>query len=225
MERCMTMEEIDEVLDSVPRAYPSAVKMDTEATHKHVMCGRQFEIAMLCYQVTSCACCGFTQPWHDYDDFPKDDIAPYTRKHLSSKYHPAWHCTCNNVCHGSQFYADAKPKHKAWFKSKHSGMSPSDALGLPSPNAMICRSCYDEVSAKGVDQNGNSTHFLFTFIIFFRHLIMYSSPHHRTHVWLQVLYAKWFWASPTHTATGSHCTSPPQKCSKACRAYGSTHTC
>ena len=43
---------------------------------------------------------------------------------------------------------------------------------------------------------------------FFQHLILYSSPHHRTHVWLQVLYVKWFWASSTLTATGWHCTSP-----------------
>ena len=184
MERCMTADEIGEVLNNEPRAYPSPVQMDTDATAKHVMCGRQFEIAMLCYQVDSCACCGKTQPWHDYDDFPKDDVVPYTRKHLVSKYYPAWHCTCMDVCHGSQFYADGRDKHKMWFKSKHHGMTPAEALDSIVPNATICKSCYDEVLPKGVDQNGNAQSF---FHIFHNSYIFLNVPfnyYQRTRVWL-----------------------------------------
>jgi hypothetical protein len=153
MERCMTASEIDDVLDAMPRSYPSAVNMSSDAITKHVMCGRQFEIAMMCYQVSSCTCCGRTQPWHDFDDFPKDDNAPYPRRHFSAKYYPAWHCTCHDVCHGSQFYATGKPKHMSWYQSRH-GTHPSNAPGSIASNATLCRGCYEEVGPKGVDQNG-----------------------------------------------------------------------
>jgi hypothetical protein len=160
MKRCMTEEEVNAILDSKPRAYPTAVKMSKEAIDKHVRWGRRFEISMRLYKVQTCDCCGRTQPGHLDSNFcSKDDPPPFEQKHLMMKYTPVWRCTCWGYCKGTQFYSDRKPTHMEQFSINHNGQLPSEFLGLTEPNAIICNKCYrneltsSQVSAGGMPQS------------------------------------------------------------------------
>eukprot|EP00956_Cyclotella_meneghiniana_P044382 scaffold315718_cov96-Cyclotella_meneghiniana.AAC.1 len=136
MQTCMTEEQINEILDSKPRAYPPRVNMDPDAMKLHVTQGRRFELSMMLYDVQKCKCCGKVQPGHVDSLFPKDK-APYQREHLINTYHRAWECNCWGFCKGSQFYCANKPTHMDEYKRQHEGMTPLEFLNLTEPNALL----------------------------------------------------------------------------------------
>jgi hypothetical protein len=145
MRNCMTDDDVDAILDSKPRAYPTAVKMSDEVIDKHVRCGRRFEISMRLYKVHQCDCCGRTQPGHLDSKFcidAKNNPPPFEQQHLTRKYKHVWHCNCWGFCKGSQFYSGQKTTHIQEYRSKHNGQTPSEFLGLQEPNAIICDKCY-----------------------------------------------------------------------------------
>ena len=50
----MTQNQISEVIDSDPCSYPTPVPMDPEVIERHILCERQFKIAMVFYEVNMC---------------------------------------------------------------------------------------------------------------------------------------------------------------------------
>ena len=186
MKKCMTDEEVSSILDSRPRAYPTAVKMSDEAIDKHVRWGRRFEISMRLYKVHQCDCCGRTQPGHMDSNFcndPKNDPPPFEQKHLTTKYIPVWRCNCWGFCKGTQFYSQQKPTHTRVFKENHQGQTPSQFLGTQQPNAILCDKCYkNEISAEQVNDGG-------VYNLYFLHISFIESL-------LAFLYSQSVWPHP-----------------------------
>ena len=108
------------------------------------------------YRVVKCDCCGFVKPGHDDPYFPTDVV--FERNNLLNKIHPAFHCSCKEVCKGSQFYCANRPTHKYWFYQQHP-RHPRDLLNLPpgETNATICNDWHNGIGS----QNVNGNYFLF----------------------------------------------------------------
>ena len=165
LEECQ-VEKLPLILDNAPLPYPSAIKMSEEAKERHVLNGRRFELSMLMYEVKMCTCCGRVQPGHVDPDFPKQGV-PFEKKHLVNSSHQAWHCNCNAFCQGSQFYGVKKRSEIQYYKQKHDGQPPWIVLGLDqqSPNAVLCNSCYKEITSEKIDGEYNICHFQFEYSI------------------------------------------------------------
>ena len=146
-------EKTQQLIDSRPRPYPSPVHMTKESTLMHTVIGRGFEISSKMYRVFKCDCCGFVKPGHDDPGFPTDVV--FEQNNLLKRKHPAFHCSCKEVCKGSQFYCANIPMQKHWFYQQHQ-RHPRDLLNLPprGKNATICNDCHNEISSHNV--NGKS---------------------------------------------------------------------
>ena len=131
------LEKTQQLLDSLPRPYPSPVDMTEESTLNHTVIGRRFEMSSEMYRVVKCDCCGFVKPGHDYPASPTGVV--FERTHLLNKMHPEFHCSRKEFCKGSQFYCANRPTHKYWFYQQHPS-HPRDLLNLPpgETNATIC---------------------------------------------------------------------------------------
>ena len=187
MKQCMTDDEVNAILNSKPRAYPTAVKMSKEAIDKHVRWGCRFEISMRLYKVWSCDCCGRTQPGHLDSNFCEDVKNDYTAK---------------------------KPTHVQQFCINHNGQTPSQFLGLTEPNAILCNKCYNnELTAEQVKAGGmcllliemycNTCTSLtpLTCINFFILHVFLISGCNRAFTWVQILSEKWIRPSSHHTTS------------------------
>ena len=155
MQTCLPEDRLSQFKDTHPLPYPSAVKMNDNATTNHVVCGRRFEISMMLFDVQKCHCCGRVQPCHMdslFDNSPSPP--PFNRQHLVNKLHKAWHCTCWGFCNSSQFFAAAKPSHITEFKRNHNGLHPKEVLHVSEPNAWICNSCYHDHTLDQVKSGG-----------------------------------------------------------------------
>ena len=134
------------IINSKPRPYPTLVPMKTSVIQNHVLQGRRFEISLLQFEVKKCSCCGCIEPSHcDLDYSTSVDIEPLPRKHLTNKWYDAYHCTCHNICKGSQYYSCSMRTQIKWYTEKH-GASPWSFLGIDknSPNAILCEKCHKE---------------------------------------------------------------------------------
>ena len=156
MKKCMSPEDVQQILDSDPRPYPTAVKMNPAAIEKHVVQGRRSEISLLLYDVHKCDCCGRVQPGHSDSNFiNKDRPPPFKRKHLMNMHRKAWHCKCWGFCKGSQFYSPKKPTHMDEYRRNHHGQDPSTFLDLEEENAWLCNNCYShEFKADQIQRGG-----------------------------------------------------------------------
>lgn len=114
---------------------------------KHIVQGRRFEISMLCFTIETCDCCGRTMPFHN-DPFldHSGDAAKFRHKHLASKFYEAYHCTCDDVCKGAQFYCADCPNHRDAYETVHS-VAIQTAFE-DGPNAKLCEFCYFEYQGK-----------------------------------------------------------------------------
>jgi hypothetical protein len=127
MSQCLPQNEIDEVKNTKPRPYPSAVKMNPQAVDKHVLSGRRTEISLMLYNIHKCKCCGRVQPSHIDSTFvDKDKSPPLKIEHLVNKHYRVWHCNCWGFCKGSQFFSNVKDMHINEYKRNHNGNHPSD---------------------------------------------------------------------------------------------------
>lgn len=127
---------------SSPRPLPTAKPMDQPMRRASADQGRQFEVSMTLFRVDTCSCCGVSLPVHQDSNVPTT-VPHFRQRHLNKKFHPAWHCTCQDVCQGGQFYSVSRSTHEAWFNSKHSCSSPGTFLDLSSPNALLCADCHN----------------------------------------------------------------------------------
>ena len=130
--------------------YPTIVPMDHKTVSRHVFFGRRFEISMLMFDVCGCSCCGHVEPYHcdpNYNIHAR--VEPIKRRHFTQRWFFAWHCTCREVCGGSQFYSNTRPNHLKWYKETHR-MDPWQKLGISedAPNAVLCKSCHHEKVSK-----------------------------------------------------------------------------
>ena len=102
------------------------------------------------YKVSSCTCCGKVKPGHDDPYFPED--APFERKHLIIKYHPAWQCKCNGFCKGSQFFCAHRPTHINYYKLHHNGQYPWEFLECDQKdtNSLLCDQYHKEVTSENL---------------------------------------------------------------------------
>ena len=161
MNECIPDDVRNAILDNAPRPYPTAVHMSDDAKQKHAQHGRRWELSMLLYDVQQCSCCGRVQPCHVDPCFPKASDVPFSRKHLMNTYHTAWHCSCDGLCKGSQFYASTRTTVMRQFKLNHGGQTPQEVLGLAAhapPNATLCKKCFHEVDSSNV--HGESSYLL-----------------------------------------------------------------
>lgn len=148
---------LDTIKNNSPRSYPTAVHMTDEALEKTTICGRRVETSLLMFQVEQCACCGRVQPGLDDPQYPKTgyetvDPGPvFKRGHLTNQYKPAYHCTCDDYCKGSQFWpaGNRGPNFANHYKQTHSGADIKETLGEPA--SLLCSKCYDEY--KGTEQD------------------------------------------------------------------------
>ena len=124
--------------------------MDENVLKKHVFYGRRFETSMLMFDVCGCSCCGRVEPYHCDPNYSKHAIEqPIKRQHFTQQWFYAWHCTCSEVCGGSQFYSNTQTNQMKWYKETHS-MEPWQKLGLSmdTPNAVLCSYCHHEKITK-----------------------------------------------------------------------------
>lgn len=135
------------VKDNPPRCFPTLRPMEGASRHKHSHNGRRFEVSLLSFHIESCDCCGRTVP-ANRDPVTKAKGTGFRHAHLTVRFHDAWRCTCPTACRGEQFYAAARPKQMSYFASHHHGQTPSMALSLESPNALLCDFCYRDLSGK-----------------------------------------------------------------------------
>ena len=146
-ENCNSPETVSQHFGATPRQYPTPVDMDPKCIQKHVVYGRRAETSLLMYDVKQCHCCGSVKPGHDDPCFPSQRNAPFDRQHLVNSWHPAYLCTCSEVCRGSQFYAGKRPSLIAHYAETHGGSTPASRLGDCVSDAVICKKCYDEVTS------------------------------------------------------------------------------
>jgi hypothetical protein len=62
---------------------------------------------------------------------------------FQATFHTAWHCRCESVCEGSQFYCMDSEKQLTFYRKQHNDHEPAE------PNAQVCYSCYDELMVRG----------------------------------------------------------------------------
>jgi hypothetical protein len=136
------------LLDSNPEPFPTGVHMSGESVSKHVRLGRRFEMSMMMFAVDKCDCCGVVKPRHSDPAFPSEVI--FSRKVFMNKIHKAYHCICDGICRGSQFYSANRPTHIEWYRGKHNGMNPMECIGIDQPNALLCNNCHTEISSDNV---------------------------------------------------------------------------
>jgi hypothetical protein len=60
-----------------------------------------------------------------------------------STFHTAWHCRCESVCDGGQFYCMDSEKQLEFYREQHNEYTPTE------PNAQLCYSCYDDLMVRG----------------------------------------------------------------------------
>ena len=143
----------NDLLDSDPNAYPTYVSMEGEMKKKHVTLGRRFEMSLLMYNVNRCDCCGSVKPQQKDTAYPKDSLLQ-NNVMFSNKMYAAYHCQCNGVCNGSQFYSPSKRNQMEWYATNHNGNNPWDVnqnITEGTTNATLCESCYGEINSKNVD--------------------------------------------------------------------------
>jgi hypothetical protein len=149
--KCNLTTIIQPLLDNNPYSYPTPIQMFNEQIEKHVVCGRRFDLSMLLFSVEACDCCSRLQPSHVDPCFPVSSEQPFGRKHFAEKYHKAWHCKYDGFCKGSQFYASTRKSAINLFRDKHNGQLPKTFLDITEPNAMLCNTCYHEISSDNVN--------------------------------------------------------------------------
>lgn len=143
---------ISSVKDCSPSQYPSFVAMDKDVMEKTTILGRRFETSILMYDVNKCDCCGCVKPNHNDPIFPKDPILK--RKSFVNQLHDAFHCTCEGICQGSQFFCADRKTHIDWYYKHHDNKYPWHVIRgcrQESPNSSLCENCYNEIGSKNVD--------------------------------------------------------------------------
>ncbi len=113
----------------------------------HAKHGHVFETSMLLFDMKHCNCCGITVPFHGDPQMQKlasskDHI--FWQSQLVMKFHEAWFCTCEEICHSVQYFVLCKSKEIAWFANKH-GFNPEDGL-CDDAKKLICESCYKDLN-------------------------------------------------------------------------------
>lgn len=132
-------ELVDSILDSEPRPYPSHKPVSPATDEASRLAGRLFECSLLLLRVAGCDCCGKTKPFYDDVKFRKK--TKFHRMHLNDPYYDAWHCDCERICRGGQYYCKSSMWQKAWFEEEH-GQALEDTFG--DPNAILCSDCHKD---------------------------------------------------------------------------------
>ena len=110
-------------------------------------------MSMMMYKVIKCNYCGSVKPQHNVASFPKNSVIK-KKKVFSNKMHNAYHCRCDAVCKGSQFYCKEKKKQMEWYKKEHNGQEPWDVnsdISEEETNATICDLCSTKINDRNLD--------------------------------------------------------------------------
>jgi len=142
----------DNILNNVPKIFPSCTRISKIHAKKHALYGRRFETSMFSYDISTCHCCGRICIYHHDNLLLKYNCNIIKPRHFVSKKHDAWKCCCNNFCSGMQYYCSKRPSQITVFKFNHNGLLPWEFLNIPKnqPNASICDFCYNDTP----DENG-----------------------------------------------------------------------
>ena len=129
---------VSRILDASPRPFPTHKPMDEDTADKM---GRRLEVTLLHFDVSTCACCSRTKPFHSDKYFrPYRSFKP---RHLNDPYHVAYECTCADVCGGSQFYSHGKRNDQKFYSAKHNNRSYRDGLADETlTECLLCDFCH-----------------------------------------------------------------------------------
>ena len=75
-------DQIKEIMNSDPLPYPDTGITNNTRDKAHALCGRSFELSMLCFTINTCDCCGTVQPTHVDPDTKKMLFFHLHGKHL-----------------------------------------------------------------------------------------------------------------------------------------------
>lgn len=126
--------------------------MKKNVIDKHVHHGHRFEVSLACFESNKCDCCRKVEPGHADPLYKESAIhEPIKCHHLTTRWFPAWRCTCDGVCHGEKFYCNSCKTQTQWFRDHHGNQWPWEFLGIDKsePNAILCTYCHEEVNKNG----------------------------------------------------------------------------
>jgi len=159
LKACASTEDVNLLLNTTPRPYPTSCPMPSDTLLRHAIHGRRMEISLMCYKVNPCSCCGRVQPNHEDSMFlRKDTKRTFPTDAFNNKSFDGWHCNCDDFCKGSQFWAASRRTQIDLYKHTHNGQLPWEFLGIrdKKPNASLCNKCHMENSASKGDERQDS---------------------------------------------------------------------